>query len=201
MNIKEKQNIALSYKKDKNSTRDELIAILKEYIEKPVSNDEDFRIFCAYVSSGARKWHDDSIGSLLSELDNAIEEKTGHKEINIMYSPQDIFSKFHAGHFTYGVAFVSEIIEIISNRHDFKLALKVLIEYNNNRKSDKMKDCELHFLLKMQDIICREIKPIRKGFLRDYHSDNSEWKNFKHNDFVDYIGIAKEIGYQVKEEL
>lgn len=200
MNIKEKQNIALAYKKDRNSTRDELIAILKEYIEKPVPNDEDFRIFCAYVSTGANKWNDDEIKSLLSSLDSSVEEKNSHKEMNTIYSEQDIFNKFNDINSTYGVVFVNNVIEFIKKHHNFKLACDVLECFNSKRKVQEIRECEMHFLYKMQEIIKNSIKP-QRFLVVLYKSGNPEWKNFTNDLFDKYVKLAKQAGFNVKEDL
>ena len=115
--------------------------------------DEDFRIFCAYVSTGANKWNDDEIKSLLSALDCSVEEKNSHKEMNTIYSEQDIFNKFNDINSTYGAVFVNNVIEFIKKHHNFKLACEVLEHFDSKRNVREIVECEMHFLYKMQEII------------------------------------------------
>lgn len=201
--IKEKQEIALAYKNDKNK-REKLIAILKELIEKPIENDEEHRIFCEYVRSGAKKWNDDEISSLLSSLDDSVEIKTSHKEMNAFYSFQDIVDKFEHGNKTYGVAFVNNCIEFVKKNHDFKVALRILQLYVDKKSDSKILSCGKQFLYKMQEIIKYMIKPTKKHLLIMggwYVTGNPTWASFNNDLFEKYIQLAKRLEFNPKEDL
>ena len=164
------------------------------------SNNSNILSFPTQNKLKPQKLTDDEIKSLLSSLDSSVEEKNSHKEMNTIYSEQDIFNKFNDINSTYGVVFVNNVIEFIKKHHNFKLACDVLECFNSKRKVQEIRECEMHFLYKMQEIIKNSIKP-QRFLVVLYKSGNPEWKNFTNDLFDKYVKLAKQAGFNIKEDL